>query len=442
MQLRMMQQRASGSIKSRGTSVSAPFRPAVACRAQSNEGPSQGPDLLQRCAIGLLAAATAVMPLTTFEAPAYAKLTAGDPIKNASAILRNALPIDNKPIRTAQRALEAITEELRVPGQKSLGPISRSVRTAQQAVTSGRDKIVADFAPAKKAEGEAALARLEASLVEFNALIEAKDKQIVPIKQRECLDYLGQVEEAMVKGLTFEVPKEYADRPLLLGRATLEMKVDIRETPEGPQSPVLTIVLDGYNAPVSAGQFLELVQRKFYDGMEIQRADGFVVQTGDPDGPETGYVDPATGKLRTVPLEIKVVGDKEPVYDLSLEDLGRYNDTPVLPFNAYGTLAWARSEFDNNSASSQVFFLLKESELTPTGANLLDGRYAVFGYVTQNQDTLGLMRVGDKIKYIKAVKGGENLVNAGKAKAPALKAEPEPEAEAAPAEEAAAVAAE
>jgi len=37
----------------------------------------------------------------------------------------------------------------------------------------------------------------------------------VPIKQRECLDYLGQVEEAMVNGLSYEVPKEYADRPLL-----------------------------------------------------------------------------------------------------------------------------------------------------------------------------------------------------------------------------------
>ena len=58
--------------------------------------------------------------------------------------------------------------------------------------------------------------------------------------------------------------------------------------------------------------------------------------------------------LGSVPLEIKVVGDKAPVYDLSLEDLGRYNETPVLPFNAYGTLAWARAEFDNNSASSQV----------------------------------------------------------------------------------------
>jgi cyclophilin family peptidyl-prolyl cis-trans isomerase len=76
------------------------------------------------------------------------------------------------------------------------------------------------------------------------------------------------------------------------------MKVRIRETPEGPQEPTLTIVLDGYNAPVSAGQFMDLVQRKFYDGMEIQRADGFVVQTGDPDGPETGFVD-GSGNLRT-----------------------------------------------------------------------------------------------------------------------------------------------
>ena len=41
----------------------------------------------------------------------------------------------------------------------------------------------------------------------------------------------------------------------------------------------LTIVLDGYNAPVSAGNFLDLVQRKFYDGMEVQRSDGFVVQS-------------------------------------------------------------------------------------------------------------------------------------------------------------------
>jgi hypothetical protein len=44
----------------------------------------------------------------------------------------------------------------------------------------------------------------------------------------------------------------------------------------------------------------------------------------------------------------------------------------------------------------QVFFLLKESELTPSGANLLDGRYAVFGYVTEGQDALGYMKVGGR----------------------------------------------
>ncbi len=144
---------------------------------------------------------------------------------------------------------------------------------------------------------------------------------------------------------------------------------------------------------------------------------------------------------RRVPLEIRVQGEKEPIYEFSLEDLGRSNEQPVLPFNAYGTLAWARNEFENNSASSQVrdththtyrrarasahtqdpgkigrriwevklcvcmcvcvclcvclqvFFLLKDSELTPVGANLLDGRFAVFGYVVQGQDALGFMKV-------------------------------------------------
>jgi hypothetical protein len=53
-------------------------------------------------------------------------------------------------------------------------------------------------------------------------------------------------------------------------------------------------------------------------------------------------------------VEIRVAGEKVPVYEDTLEDLGRFNEQPVLPFNAYGTLAVARAEFDNNSGSSQV----------------------------------------------------------------------------------------
>lgn len=58
--------------------------------------------------------------------------------------------------------------------------------------------------------------------------------------------------------------------------------------------------------------------------MPVQRSDGFVVQSGDPEGPADGFIDPATGKLRTVPLEIMVQGDKLPAYGETLEELGRY----------------------------------------------------------------------------------------------------------------------
>lgn len=48
-------------------------------------------------------------------------------------------------------------------------------------------------------------------------------------------------------------------------------------------------------------------------------ADGFVVQTGDPEGPAEGFIDPSTEKTRTIPLEIMVTGKKTPFYGSTLE---------------------------------------------------------------------------------------------------------------------------
>lgn len=214
----------------------------------------------------------------------------------------------------------------------------------------------------------------------------------------------------MVDGFPYEVPEEYNNMPLLKGRATVDMKVKIKDNPN-VEDCVFRIVLDGYNAPVTSGNFLDLVERKFYDGMEVQRADGFVVQTGDPEGPAEGFIDPSTGKSRTIPLEIMVDGEKAPIYGETLEELGLYKAQTKLPFNAFGTMAMAREEFDDNSASSQIFWLLKESELTPSNSNILDGRYAVFGYVTENEDYLADLKVGDVIESIQVVSGLDNLVN-------------------------------
>ncbi|KAL4447585.1 hypothetical protein ABPG75_004804 [Micractinium tetrahymenae] len=340
--------------------------------------------------------------------PAHAGIS-GDQVTNPKALLRYALPIDNKPIRSIQRELEAISAELRVPGSKSLGPIGKHVRAANSTLERDGNAIVAAFAPDKKAAGLAALDGLKQSLAEFQGILDAQDKQAVPLQQQKALDYVGAMEEAMVRGLPFEVPKDYADLPQLKGRATVEMKIRFADARENNTTGgTMTMVLDGYNAPVSAGDFLDLVRRGFYDGMEIQRADGFVVQTGKPEGSSQGFV--VDGKMRTIPLEIMVRGDKEPVYEETLEENGRYREQPVLPFNAFGTMAIAREEFENNSGSSQFFWLLKESELTPTGANLLDGRYAVFGYVTQGSELLKEMQVGDKIESTKILSGEENLV--------------------------------
>lgn len=214
----------------------------------------------------------------------------------------------------------------------------------------------------------------------------------------------------MVDGFPFEVPEEYKNAPFLKGRAAVDMKVKVKDNPNVDEC-VFHIVLDGYNAPVSAGNFLDLVKRHFYDGMEIQRADGFVVQTGDPEGPAEGFIDPSTEKIRTIPLEIMVEGEKVPFYGATLEELGLYKAQTKLPFNAFGTMAMAREEFENNSASSQVFWLLKESELTPSNANILDGRYAVFGYITENEDFLADLKVGDVIESMEVVTGLDNLVN-------------------------------
>lgn len=73
-------------------------------------------------------------------------------------------------------------------------------------------------------------------------------------------------------GFPFELPEEYQNMPLLKGRATVDMKVKVKDNPN-LEDCIFRIVLDGYNAPVTAGNFVDLVERHFYDAMEIQRGE-------------------------------------------------------------------------------------------------------------------------------------------------------------------------
>lgn len=388
------------------------------CVKNHNHNPFQK---LKECAISIALAAGLITGIPAvadaninaninMAMPDVSVLISGPPIKDPGALLRYALPIDNKAVREVQKPLEDITDSLKIAGVKALDPVERNVRQASRTLKQGKSLIVEGLAESKKEHGMELLQKLEAGMDELQQIVEDRDRDAVAPKQKELLNYVGGVEEDMVDGFPYEVPEEYQSMPLLKGRATVDMKVKVKDNPNVDEC-VFRIVLDGYNAPVTAGNFVDLVERHFYDGMEIQRADGFVVQTGDPEGPAEGFIDPSTEKIRTIPLEIMVEGEKSPFYGATLEELGLYKAQTKLPFNAFGTMAMARDEFEDNSGSSQVFWLLKESELTPSNANILDGRYAVFGYVTENEGLLADVKVGDVIQSIQVVSGLENLVN-------------------------------
>jgi peptidylprolyl isomerase len=332
-------------------------------------------------------------------APSAQALPQGNAIKDPKALLRYSLPIDNPTIRKVQSALEDVAYQLRAV--RRWGPALADIKTADLALLNKKDKILAAIPDENLPRAETLISQIQAGTTNLRTFAEAEDKDAVLTERRRVLDLVGDLEALMVQGFPFAIPEEYSNLPQLKGRATVEFN-----TTKGN----LTAVLDGYSAPVTAGNFVDLVDRGFYNNMKIDRAEEFyVVQTGNPEGPEEGFIDPKTQAYRAIPLEILAQGDKEPVYGITFEDLGRPLDQPVLPFSSYGAMAMARPNDDPNGGSSQFFFFLFEPELTPAGINLLDGRYAIFGYVTEGNELLGKLTTEDKIISAKVVSGLENL---------------------------------
>ncbi|MBD2060242.1 peptidylprolyl isomerase [Oculatella sp. FACHB-28] len=205
-----------------------------------------------------------------------------------------------------------------------------------------------------------------------------------------------------------EASPQAADLPRLEGEATVEMVVN---------GSTITIQVDGTNAPITAGNFVDLVQRGVYDGLTFHRVvkqpEPFVVQGGDPQGSDPnfpaeqlgtgGFIDPDTSAPRYIPLEIKPEGTEEPVYSQTLDPGGAQ---PVLK-HTRGAVAMARSNLPD-SASSQFYFALSD-------LSFLDGSYAVFGYVTEGMDAVDQIQQGDRIESARVTAGAENLQGGGAA---------------------------
>ena len=332
-------------------------------------------------------------------APSMAALPTKSAIKDPRVILRNALPIENEVLRDVQHTLEQMP---RLANLKRWNNLKKDVETISGDLTQNKAQLIAAVNSDRQASVTERLASLEKSITPLQEAIAIKDRNNVKALVEKALGYVGLVEADFVKAFPFEVPAQYAGLPQLKGRALVELS-----TEKG--NAIITV--DGYNAPVNAGQFVELVQKGFYDGLTFTRADeNYYLQTGDPVGAIDGYIDPKTGKYRNVPIEVRLPDQKIPNYGKTFEEMGLSGTLPVLPFASFGTVAMAHPNDDSNAGSSQFFIYLFESELTPAGLNLLDGNYTVFGYVTEGKETLDKLRLGDKILSARVISGAENLV--------------------------------
>jgi len=210
------------------------------------------------------------------------------------------------------------------------------------------------------------------------------------------------IDTSTVPGAQVSTPMN--QQPYLDGSATVVLQV---------QGQPITIAVDGANAPITAGNFVDLVQRGVYDGTMFHRVvrqpQPFVVQGGDPQSqdPEVpvsalgagNFMDPATGRARYIPLEIKPQGAEEPIYGQTLKS-AKVSSSPVLRHER-GAVAMARTMMPN-SASAQFYIALADLPF-------LDGDYAVFGRVTEGMEVVDRIQQGDRIDSAQVTQGLDHL---------------------------------
>lgn len=177
-------------------------------------------------------------------------------------------------------------------------------------------------------------------------------------------------------------------------------------------------VLDGYSAPITAGNFFDLVQRGYYDGTRIlARQRDFYTQLGEREGDDMeGFIDPTSGRRREIPLEILPMNEPAPVYGATLDDLGIGDLQPALPVSAFGALAMVHSVENANDASSQFYFFMLDpnsAQARSFGGSVLTGSLATFGYVVDGKDLLAQLESGDVITSVRVLSGESNFKPSG-----------------------------
>lgn len=307
-----------------------------------------------------------------------------------------------------QKELERIQFKLRIPQRKPWGTMAEDVadaaRRASNEATVLRGVLPADVPKAKQLVEE-----VQAELGRLAAAVSLKDPDRTSIRVANALERVAALELLQAPGLPYRLPAQYASLPRLTGRATVEMVVERSDgravfiadgSEDGPQKQaVLEVTLDGYSAPITAGNFVKNVMAGLYNGKELKVNEVSVLAGEDKQG--------------ALPLEAMIAGDFEPVYRTPLDVRG--GELPVLPLSIYGSVAMQNLPPGSQApgvVSDQEFFIYKfvRQQSGLAGLSFDEGQFGVFGYVTKGADLLPRIEDGDRLVRVRVVSGADKLV--------------------------------
>ena len=152
----------------------------------------------------------------------------------------------------------------------------------------------------------------------------------------------------------------------------------------------ITVELSGTDAPIHVGNFVELAQKGFYDGLKFHRYEpGFVIQGGCPNSRDYSSEELARGvqdRTRGIP------GTGGPGHCIK----GEWKTNPNNRHED-GTLAMARSQIPD-SAGSQFYFCLGPQ-------SFLDANYTVFGNTldAESLSVIHSLAKGDVIESVEII---------------------------------------
>ncbi|XP_071730166.1 peptidyl-prolyl cis-trans isomerase CYP37, chloroplastic-like [Rutidosis leptorrhynchoides] len=324
--------------------------------------------------------------------------------------LRKAIPA-NTNMKSIQNSLEELSYLLRIPQRKPYGTMESNVKKALKIAVDEKESILESLPADQKEKGLELYASLtddKGGLQKLLGYIKDKDPDRVSIALASSLDSIAQLELLQAPGLSFLLPAQYTNYPKLAGRAVVELVIEKGDgsmfTPQAGGVPrkaaTIQVVLDGYSAPLTAGNVAKLVVDGAYDGMTLKCTDQAILS-------DSG-INKSVGNK--VPLEIMPSGQFEPLYKttLSIQD----GELPVLPLSVYGAVAMAHDDVSEEySSPNQFFFYLYDKSYSGLGGLSFDeGQFSVFGYTTVGRDILPQIKTGDLVRSAKLVEGQDNLV--------------------------------